>query len=73
MTIEPWAPDGDPERIFDFSFSTKQYGMGLGLALARVGLRRQGGSAHARSNPDGGATVFVELPMASVERDGDGS
>lgn len=52
-----------PERIFDFSYSTKQRGMGLGLALARQALTRQGGSTHAFNNPDGGATVCVELPI----------
>jgi signal transduction histidine kinase len=56
-------PIDDPEKIFAFSYSTKQKGMGLGLALARQGLRRQGGSIHAFNNPDGGATVYVELPI----------
>ncbi len=57
-------PADNPERIFEFSYSTKQQGMGLGLALARQGLQRQGGSIHACNNPDGGATVYVELPIA---------
>jgi len=51
------------ERIFEFSYSTKQRGMGLGLALARQALRRQGGLAYAVNNPEGGATLYVELPM----------
>jgi signal transduction histidine kinase len=63
-------PADDPERIFDSSFSTKQRGMGLGLALARLALERQGGAARANNNPDGGATVYVELPMGAA---GDGS
>jgi len=52
-----------PDRIFEFSYSTKQRGMGLGLALARQAVQRQGGSVHARNNPEGGATVAVELPI----------
>ncbi|NLX12854.1 MAG: hypothetical protein GXY44_04265 [Phycisphaerales bacterium] len=56
-------PADDPERVFDFSYSTKQHGMGLGLGLARLALRHQGGSAHAFNNQDGGATVYVELPI----------
>ena len=56
-------PPDEPERIFEFSYSTKQWGMGLGLALARQALQRQGGSAHARNNEAGGATVYVELPV----------
>ncbi len=56
-------PVAEPERIFEFSYSTKQRGMGLGLALARQALKRQGGSAHAMNNPAGGATVYVEVPL----------
>lgn len=56
-------PDDAPERIFEFSYSTKQRGMGLGLALARQALQQQGGSVSAHNNPDGGATLCVELPL----------
>lgn len=56
-------PPEHPERIFEFSYSTKQRGMGLGLALARQALQRQGGIAGAENNPEGGATVYVELPL----------
>lgn len=66
-------PIDAPERIFEFSYSTKQRGMGLGLALARQVLQRQGGSAHAENNPDGGANVYVELPMAADEDTKEGS
>jgi len=52
-----------PERIFEFSYSTKQTGMGLGLALARQALQRQGGATYARNHPEGGALVCVELPV----------
>ncbi|HOA73083.1 MAG TPA: HAMP domain-containing sensor histidine kinase [Phycisphaerae bacterium] len=55
-------PPDCPDRIFEFSYSTKQRGMGLGLALARQALKRQGGNTQAFNNPDGGATVCVELP-----------
>jgi len=55
-------PADTPERIFDFSYSTKQQGMGLGLALAKQALQRQGGRVGAYNNPDGGATVYVEFP-----------
>jgi two-component system, NtrC family, sensor kinase len=55
-------PPDAPERIFEFSYSTKQRGMGLGLALARQALQRQGGATGAENNQEGGATVYVELP-----------
>lgn len=57
-------PRDDPERIFDLTYSTKQHGMGLGLGLARQAIERQGGSIHARNNTGGGATIWVELPLA---------
>jgi len=53
----------NPDQIFEFSYSTKQRGMGLGLALAKLALQRQGGTANALNNPEGGATVYVELPI----------
>jgi signal transduction histidine kinase len=56
-------PADAPGRIFEFAYSTKQKGMGLGLALARQSLTRQGGSISAFNNADRGATVFVELPI----------
>jgi signal transduction histidine kinase len=59
----PGLPPDDPERIFESSYSTKQHGMGLGLALARQVLERQGGAAHARNAQPHGAIVTVELPM----------
>ena len=66
-------PVDAPERIFEFSYSTKQRGMGLGLALARQALQRQGGSAHAENNADGGASVYVELPLTRNEDTKEGS
>jgi signal transduction histidine kinase len=61
-------PVDDPERIFEFSYSTKQKGMGLGLALARLALERQGGQAHACNRPEGGAMVYVDLPVGGSEK-----
>ncbi len=63
----PGLPADAPERIFEFSYSTKQQGMGLGLALARLALERQGGTAGAANRPEGGAIVFVELPLADEQ------
>lgn len=61
----PGLPLDDPERIFDSSYSTKQQGLGLGLALTRLALERQGGRTGALNSPGGGATVYVELPLGS--------
>lgn len=69
----PGVPAEDPERIFEFSYSTKQKGMGLGLTLARLALERQGGQAHACNRPEGGARVYVELPIGESEAWGGGT
>lgn len=58
-------PEDEPQRIFDSSFSTKPLGMGLGLALARVGLERDGGRVGAMNRPEGGAAVWIDLPLSS--------
>jgi signal transduction histidine kinase len=54
----------DPElldRIFDPYFTTKGYGIGVGLALCRSIVERHGGTIDL-SNRDGGAVATVRLP-----------
>lgn len=65
MDRGPGLPQDDPEIIFDSSYSTKERGLGLGLSLMRLALARQGGTTGAMNNPDGGAVVFIELPMSN--------
>lgn len=60
----PGLPSSSPDQIFEFAYSTKQRGMGLGLALARLALQRQGGRTHAHNAPTGGAVVCIDLPLA---------
>jgi signal transduction histidine kinase len=54
----------DQERIFEPFFTTRPNGMGLGLAVCRTLLEREGGKlVLARSGPDG--SIFeVRLPLA---------
>jgi signal transduction histidine kinase len=59
----PGLPPDAPDRIFEFSYSTKQEGMGLGLALARLALQRRGATTGAVNRPEGGAEVFIEIPL----------
>ena len=48
------------ERIFEPFVTTKAQGMGL--AVCRSIVKAHGGRLWASNNPDGGATLIVELP-----------
>jgi hypothetical protein len=52
------------EQIFDAFFTTKEHGIGLGLAICRMILTAQGGSLWATNNPARGASLHVSIPAA---------
>ena len=53
----------DPDRIFDAFVTTKERGMGVGLAVSRTIVEAHGGRLWAESNSAGGACFSVELPV----------
>ena len=56
----------DTEKIFDAFVTTKEKGMGIGLAVSRSIVEAHGGRIWAENNPDrGGATFNVVLPVSS--------
>ncbi len=50
------------DRIFDPYFTTKGYGLGVGLALCREIIDRHGGTVTMENRPDGGAVATIRLP-----------
>jgi C4-dicarboxylate-specific signal transduction histidine kinase len=53
----------DPERIFDAFMTTKEKGMGIGLAVSRSIVEAHGGRLWAENNKTGGAIFNVALPL----------
>jgi C4-dicarboxylate-specific signal transduction histidine kinase len=57
----------DPERVFDAFMTTKEKGMGIGLAVSRSIIEAHGGRLWAENNEGGGATFNVALPLIDAE------
>jgi hypothetical protein len=53
----------DPEKIFDAFMTTKEKGMGIGLAVSRSIVEAHGGQLWAENNKTGGAIFNVTLPL----------
>ncbi|MCP3919648.1 MAG: sensor histidine kinase [bacterium] len=58
-------PTGDLVKIWDPFFTTKQEGVGLGLAICRRIVEEHGGRIEVSSQTDHGTTVTVSFPMAT--------
>lgn len=55
-------PRGDEDLVFQPFFTTKEKGLGLGLAICRSIATAHGGRLWAENNPQGGATFHLLLP-----------
>ena len=59
----PGIPDGNSDKISTPFFSTKENGMGLGLAISRAIIEDHGGQLSHKNNPHGGATFTFSLAI----------
>jgi two-component system NtrC family sensor kinase len=61
----PGVPDDLQPKIFDPFFTTKEVGKGtgLGLTVAYAIIQEHGGRLTMKSQPEGGASFFIELPV----------
>ena len=57
----------DLERIFEPYYSTKKFGIGLGLAITRRFVEEHGGSIQAESTAGKGTTVTIRVPAHEVD------
>jgi len=60
-------PKDRPDKIFDHFFSTKQKGMGMGLAIVKSIVEAHGGTITGENAADRGARIVLRLPAARGE------
>jgi signal transduction histidine kinase len=56
------------EAIFDAFMTTKEKGMGIGLAVSRSIIEAHNGRLWAENHPAGGAAFSMTLPLSSSSR-----
>ena len=57
--------EGELSRVFDRYYrgkDTRTAGFGIGLALCRTIVTRQGGTIAAKNHPEGGAVFVIRFP-----------
>jgi signal transduction histidine kinase len=71
------VPEEDRERVFEFSYTTREGGSGLGLAMVHHWVvEEHGGRVSLDGAPGGGTRVRIELPFEralGAARTGDGT
>ena len=62
----PGVPAADLAHVFDSFFSTKDAGIGIGLAICQSIITAHGGRISGSNRPNGGAHFQFTLPVATV-------
>ncbi|KKK91173.1 hypothetical protein LCGC14_2715600, partial [marine sediment metagenome] len=60
-----------PEEIqiaFDSFYTTKSYGLGIGLSISRTIIESQGGRIGLEANADKGVTSYFTLPVNKADQ-----
>lgn len=61
-------PEAELERVFEPLYSTRSFGLGLGLAIVRQVVEQHGGEVVLDTAPDGGLTATIRLPLGDAEQ-----
>jgi two-component system sensor histidine kinase AtoS len=56
-------PEEVQGKIFDFFFTTREEGAGLGLSIARRIINQHGGDIQVESKENSGTSVILRLPL----------
>lgn len=64
----PGIPEAERERVFEPLFSTRSFGVGLGLAIVRQIVEQHGGQVWLEENPGGGLAAVVRIPLRHAEQ-----
>ena len=62
------SPTEVRERLFDQFFTTKEHGLGMGLAIVRSIVEAHAGKIDAENVADGGTCFYFTLPMVKPAR-----
>lgn len=67
ITVQDRGPglSGDPEEVFEPFHTTKEQGLGMGLAISRTLVTGLGGRLWAENGQEEGATFHLTLPLAA--------
>jgi signal transduction histidine kinase len=57
-------PEEQLIKLFDAFYTTKEHGMGMGLAITKTIVEEHSGKIYASSKVGKGSTFYVELPLS---------